>query len=286
MKRFITALVLLASISGVCILNGTVLNPEQARNAQVAEASDSKIISTKIENTPRSTTLEDSLTDILSAYSDLTIGITVVNIDNDYIYNAGYSDTAFKAASTTKVLTATYLMHQIEVGELSLQTSIGGATAETHLQRMLQNSDNTSWATLINYLGDDDIESYAHEIGMTSYAAGDYNTITTSDFAVLLTKLQKSQLISAAHRDVIYGYMQNTNNETLIPAALSTATVYHKWGMLWGNLHDVAIIEQEGHTYAVVIYTNYEGDTADMNAAQTTAIHEIIETFQNEIDTN
>lgn len=286
MKRIIAAFVIAGSMLGAYSLHMVVTGADQTYNAQVVEAADTErdeLASEKIESTQRSSTLESSLAEVLSRYDDLTIGVTIIDIDNAYTYDTGYSNTAFKAASTTKVLTAAYLMRQVEAGKLSLGTSIGGVSAETHLQRMLQNSDNASWATLINYLGDDAIESYAHEIGMTSYVAGDYNTVTTSDFAVLLSKLQKSQLTTAAHRDVIFSYMQNTNNETLIPAALSSSTAYHKWGLLWGNLHDVAIVEQAGHAYVVVIYTNYEGDTSDMNTLQTAAIHEIVGVFEKEL---
>lgn len=288
MKRFIAVLIVLGSMFGTYFLYAAITGANHAYSAQVIGSTDDadEAASVQIEGTSRSATLEHSLDDVLSRYENLTIGVTIVDIDNDYTYNSGYSDTAFRAASTTKVLTAVYLMRQIESGRLSLQTNIGGITAETHLQRMLQNSDNTSWAMLINYLGDDAIELYAHEIGMISYTAGDYNTVTTSDFAVLLAKLQKLQLTTASSRNIMYSYMQDTNNEMLIPAAISNSTVYHKWGLLWGNLHDIAIIEQAGHMYAVVIYTNYENNTSEMNTLQTTAIHEIVEVFQRELAIN
>jgi hypothetical protein len=58
--------------------------------------------------------------------------------------------------------------------------------------------------------------------------------------------------------------MTDTNNEELIPAAASGPgiIVYHKYGQLAGSLHDAALLQHRGATYALVIFT--EGlDTTD-----------------------
>lgn len=53
--------------------------------------------------------------------------------------------------------------------------------------------------------------------------------------------------------------MQDTNYETLIPAAVpGNITVSHKYGLLGGELHDAGILAKGSHAYALVIYTKGE----------------------------
>ena len=53
--------------------------------------------------------------------------------------------------------------------------------------------------------------------------------------------------------------MQNTNREDLIvPNVPDNLTLYHKYGLLDGNLHDVAIITNGEKTLSLVIYTDVE----------------------------
>jgi beta-lactamase class A len=68
--------------------------------------------------------------------------------------------------------------------------------------------------------------------------------------------------------------MQNTNYETLIPAAVPPdITVYHKYGLLNGYLHDASILVRGGKAYAFVVYT-LGGSMADI-PARTAIIHQL-----------
>jgi beta-lactamase class A len=68
------------------------------------------------------------------------------------------------------------------------------------------------------------------------------------------------QLLNQNDTGLLLSFMQNTNNETLIPAALPAgAVVYHKYGNLNNNLHDVAVIIYNGRTYVLAIYTRSNG---------------------------
>lgn len=220
-----------------------------------------------------------NLNAIIEKYPSLSITVSLTDLENNQTYDAGAVDTTFKGASTIKVLTAVYYMHQVEAGKASLTHQIDGISARTLLQRMLQDSDNDAWATFITYLGSGNIQSYAQSIGLTSFYGYDYNTIKASDYAKLLVKLYKGEIISDENRAILYSFMQDTDNETLIPAALpNDATVYHKWGDLWGNLHDIAIVQYEGHSFALVIFTNNTDDTQALYSTQVAAIKEITKT--------
>ncbi len=219
------------------------------------------------------------LNTVIEKYSNLSIAVSLTDLENNQTYNAGAVDTTFKGASTIKVFTAVYYMHQVEAGKASLTHQIDGVSARTLLQRMLQNSDNDAWAAITTYLGSSNIQSYAQSIGLTSFYGYDYNAIKASDYAKLLVKLYKGELISDENRATLYSFMQDTDNDTLIPAALpNDATVYHKWGDLWGNLHDIAIVQYQGHSFALVIFTNNTDGTQALYSTQVAAIKEVTKT--------
>lgn len=223
--------------------------------------------------------LINNLNTVIEKYQDLSIAVSLTDLDISQTYNAGAIDTTFKGASTIKVLTAVYYMHQVENGKASLSSQINGVSAQTLLQHMIQDSDNSAWASITDYLGSGNIQSYAQSIGLASFQGYDYNMVKASDYVKLLVKLYDGELITADHCATLYSFMQNTDNETLIPAALpSGAVAYHKWGDLWGNLHDIAIVQYEGHSFALVIFTNNPDGTSDLITTQTTAIKEITET--------
>ncbi|MFP3462013.1 serine hydrolase [Arthrobacter globiformis] len=63
-------------------------------------------------------------------------------------------------------------------------------------------------------------------------------------------------MLSPDHTAEHLSYMQNTNYEALIPAAVPPdVTVFHKYGLLNGNLHDASILVQGQRSYAFVVYS-------------------------------
>jgi beta-lactamase class A len=204
--------------------------------------------------------------------SDVSASVSVIDIASGKQYNAGL-EVPFRGASTTKVLTAVAYMHRVEQGTATLSTQINGASAQTMLQSMLQQSNNAAWSAFNDYLGKPNLEAYAHSIGLSSFSVSD-NTITAEDDAQLLAQLYGHHLISAEHSRLLMSFMQDTDNERLIPAALpAEATVYHKYGYLEGELHDSAIITYQGHTFVVVIFTNNQRTTIDDSATRMQLIH-------------
>jgi beta-lactamase class A len=98
------------------------------------------------------------------------------------------------------------------------------------------------------------------------------NTMSPASMALLLSKLYAGTLLNKQHTQALLSYMLNTNNETLIPAALpKNYTTYHKYGDLDDELHDAAIIVHGNQKFAVVIYTKGSG----LVATRTKLIHEV-----------
>jgi beta-lactamase class A len=270
--KSISALLLLAAVLSLTAARGYV---SHASSEAAATLTGKASASTPKSAVSLPTVVEDMNRTINSNGSGLEAAASLVDLDNDKEYDAGESRYAFKAASTAKVLTAVAYMHEVELGDVSLSQSVGGTSAQQQIKQMIEVSDNTAWANLDDLLGDD-LQTYAHTIGMSGFSAGDYSTMRTIDEARLLQQLYQGKLISSAHRALLYDYMSHTNSSNLIQAALPNgATVYHKYGQLEGELHDAAIVSYQGRHFALVIYTKNPDTTSGVYDDQIALIHAV-----------
>jgi beta-lactamase class A len=178
----------------------------------------------------------------------------------------------FVAASTGKILAAAAYYHLAEAGVLSLAAPMGGQTAAFQIRQMIQQSNNTSWAHILGAVGRQGIHDYAASLGIAYDRT--FNTLSPAETARILTLLYTGRLISPAHTAELLSYMQNTNYETLIPAAVPPGiTVFHKYGLLNGNLHDASILVQGQRAYAFVVYSL--GASVTEIPVQTTIIRQL-----------
>lgn len=217
---------------------------------------------------------------IIDAYPDVTIGASYIDLTSGQKLNFG-SDQPFVGASTTKLITAIDFLHKVESGQESLNETMGDYTAGWQLQQMIQESNNDSWSYIDSELGADQLTQYAASIGVDFQYNGNY--ISAPSMALLLQKLYNGELLNKSDTNLLLSYMQNTNNEELIPAALpSGATVHHKYGEIDNGVHDVAIVQENGKSFILVIYTN-DNDGVNYNL-QKDIIHQITITIINDIN--
>ena len=118
----------------------------------------------------------------------------------------------------------------------------------------------------------------ANYLGMSGYNCNG-NLITPRSDEIMLKKLNNYQILSKPDTDYLLSLMQNTNEEGLIPPALPKgAVIHHKYGWYDSNpdhvLNDTAIINYQGKTYYLSIYTN-SPNHPDYNN-QVNAIHNIV----------
>lgn len=156
----------------------------------------------------------------------------------------------------------------MEAGEARLDETLGNYTAAFQLKAMINSSNNDSWRLLMDRLGHRELIQYAASIGV-AYDPED-TRLTLGDLALILAKLYAGELLNPGDTAQLLGYMQDTNNKELIPASGPGITVYHKYGQLGGDLHDAALLEHGGTTYALVIFT----DSTD-EAERTEMIHDL-----------
>ncbi|MET1065504.1 MAG: serine hydrolase [Arthrobacter sp.] len=181
--------------------------------------------------------------------------VGVVLVDTHGGEPRSYGDgTEFVAASTAKIITAAAYYHLVETGEKSLDAPLGSYDAAFQLKSMVNASSNDAWLLLMHDIGYPKLTEYAASIGI-SYDP-EQNLLTPAEMAEVLRQLSTGKLLNAEHTEELLGYMQQTNNERLIPAAVGPdITVQHKYGELEGYVHDAALLSSGGRTYALAIYT-------------------------------
>lgn len=225
--------------------------------------------------------LAAAINGIIDANSQYQIGVALLDlsdgtvqegtIQNGTVQEYGV-EAEFVAASTAKVLAAAAYLHLVETGEASLYDRLGNYRAEIQLQAMIQESNNDSWSLIMDAVGHDELSAYAAAIGVDYHP--ETNTLTPAAMARILAGLYSGGLLDPEHTAQLLAYMQDTNDETLIPAAVPAGVeVFHKYGLLGGNLHDAAILTGDDAAYALVVYTK-GADLGDI-PARTAVFHDV-----------
>ena len=208
---------------------------------------------------------------IIGEHPDHRIGVAVLDTRDGKLQSYGDVE-PYTAASTAKVLTAAAYYHLVETGDKSLDAPLGAFNAAFQLKAMINTSSDDSWLLLMRDIGYPRLTDYAATLGI-SYDP-EQNLLAPTDMARLLEQLATGKLLNAEHTAELLGYMQQTNDEELIPAALGPEiTVHHKYGVVLGYVHDAALLSSGDRSYAVVIYT-WGPDDAD-SADRLDIIHEL-----------
>lgn len=216
-------------------------------------------------------TLDAEINAVIRANSGFRVGVALIDVADGVVHEYGVK-TKFVAASTGKILAAAAYYHLVETGEASLRTPMGASTAGQQIRQMVQQSNNDSWALVLSAVGYRGLTSYAASIGVPYDRS--VNALTPAEMARTLTELYSGRLLNAENTRQLLSYMQKTNYEVLIPAAVPPGvSVFHKYGLLNGYLHDASILVQGERAYVFVVYT-LGRDMSDM-AARTRIIHQL-----------
>jgi beta-lactamase class A len=238
--------------------------------ASAAEETPGPVVSSGTAS-PVDAELDAEISSIIDAHGEYEIGVALLDLSGGTVHEFGVRE-AFVAASTAKVLAAEAYYDLTESGAASLADPLGDYTAEFQLQEMIQQSDNDSWSLIMDAVGHTELTDYAASIGV------DYdpetNTLTPAEMARILAGLYTGDLLDGQDTAQLLGFMQDTNDETLIPAAVPAGvSVFHKYGLLGGELHDAAILEKDGSAYAFVVYT--KGEDLSSVPERTEVIHQL-----------
>lgn len=215
--------------------------------------------------------LQDRIDSLLAEKAGYRIGVALADVSGGAALTFGDQE-AFNAASTAKIITAAAYYRLVEKGEARLDDPLGDYDAAFQLEAMVNQSNNDSWLLLMNAVGYPELIAYAASIGVTYDP--EENLLTPAAMASVLKQLYAGDLLNAENTAELLGYMQDTNNEDLIPAGSQAGIeVFHKYGEFDRHLHDAAVLDYRGSSFALVIYTeNAEGGEA---AGQADTIREL-----------
>jgi beta-lactamase class A len=223
--------------------------------------------------------LEGDINSIIDAHDEYQIGVTLIDLSDGSTYQYGVQK-PFEAASTAKVLAAAAYYHLVEAGAVSLDDPLGDYTSGFQIKEMIQDSDNDSWSLIMDAVGLSELQAFASSIGV------DYdpkvNTLTPTEMAGILANLYTGKLLNQQDTAELLSYMQNTNYETLIPAAVPAGiSVFHKYGLLDDELHDASILAKGDSAFAFVVYTKGQDET-DI-PARTELFHQLTQAVVNRV---
>ena len=224
---------------------------------------------------------ESDLKSIVDKNNTIDISVVFKDLQNDQSIEIN-SRKIYHAASTTKLITAVKLLSEIENGRFNLSDKLGNYTILYQLEQLINQSNNVSWDLFNNLLGLKNQQDFVQEFGITNYNSN-RNEIAPQDTALLLELLLKGKIIGSSSVRMLLSYMQNTDVESFIPAAVpGKFTVYHKYGLYEDNVHDAAVINKGQDTYIWVIYTNGRG--YQYYDTRVKIIHQLTEIFVNYLE--
>lgn len=273
---FILCLAILLVFSGKVMLDKKSATQQKTAAAAKSAAKPKPVIKADPIASSTWNNLSVAVNDIINENPGLDISVAVIDIGTNTKANYGIQDN-FAGASTTKVLTAIAYLHEVEQENRSLTQKVGGINAKQQIKQMINQSNNESWAALNQNLTYAKIKTYAQSIGINSYQPKQ-NTITASDEALLLQRLYMRDLLNEENTTLLLSYMQNTNNEAMIPKVIPAgATIYHKYGQLEDRLHDASIVDYNQRPITLVIYTKGGASDGSNYAVRVQLIQQLAE---------
>lgn len=203
-------------------------------------------------------TMSNAINTVINNNSGIDMSVSLIDLSDNQAEQYGDSS-AFTAASTTKLITAADFLHEVELGQQSLNETVNGHTAVYEIQQMIVVSDDEAWDDLNELLGFNQLQFYANSVGLSSFQSV-ANTVTSNDMATLLEQLYEGQLLNSINTQLLLSYMKQANyRQYIVPAVPSDDTIYHKVGLYEDNVDDEAIIVNGKKAFAIVIFTNGNG---------------------------
>ncbi|MFB2834845.1 serine hydrolase [Floridanema evergladense] len=211
-----------------------------------------------------------------------TPGVFVIDLASGNYADVN-GNNAIAAASTIKVPILIAFLQDVEAGKiqwdekLTLKSEflasgsgnlrrqkVGGQyKASDVVTRMIAISDNTATNMLIDRLGGmDALNRRFQDWGLTTTVLRNslpdvkgMNTSSPKELAVLMARVMRGELLSAASRDRMIEIMQQTENDNLLPKGIGEgAKIVHKTGNIGSMLADVGIVNlPSGKRYVIAV---------------------------------
>ncbi len=220
---------------------------------------------------------------------DGEFGVAAKDLTTGETYSFGLNQ-PFDAASTMKLLFASYMYHQASNNQLDLNEMITIPAGDVQhygtgviqyqagpyqfsyrelARLMMEKSDNTAGYVLAKKLDEQGLQDYAGGLGMSQTSVANNQTAAV-DMVKLDTAIYQNRVADPELTKELLGILDDSAFEDRLPAKLPNgAKVYHKTGdALGGGLHDTGIVVYRGHAYAVAIFTDNQGANQDRTKAR------------------
>lgn len=204
---------------------------------------------------PTTGSTEDKLKQL---FGDATYSVAVYDLKTGESKLQINADTVTTSASAYKLFVAYSMIHAVETGQLTWDSSLNGMTLSSCMATMIVNSDNDCPEAWLSRYGFDAVTQQAHEIGAnnTNFAVGDMRT-TANDLATVLKGFYNNTIANTDSTDRLFQLMETQVYRDGIPTGIgSDGVVQDKVGFLDGLLHDAAIVRCDKGDYAMVIMTD------------------------------
>ncbi len=215
--------------------------------------------------------LKNSLQTLITANSDLTPGVFLLDLDNGGYVDIN-SNTSFAAASTIKIPILIAFFQDVDAGKIRLdemltlqkEMIVGGSgnmqyqppgskyTARDVATKMITISDNTATNILLAKLGGQEaLNGRFRSWGLTNTMIRNplpdlegTNTTNPRELGNLISMVNQGNIVSMRSRDLMLNIMSRTERDNLLPAGLGKgANAYHKTGDISTMLADVGLID-------------------------------------------
>lgn len=211
-----------------------------------------------------------------------TPGVFVIDLETGNFADVN-GNTSIAAASTIKVPILIAFLQDVEAGKIQWDEKLtlksefrasGSGNLEHRkpgtqypasdiVTRMITISDNTATNMVIDRLGGiEALNRRFQEWGLTTTALRNplpdvpgTNTSSPRELAVLMARVMRGELLSAASRDRMIEIMQQTENDSLLPKGIGEgAKIAHKTGNIGSVLADVGMVNlPTGKRYVIAV---------------------------------
>ncbi len=220
--------------------------------------------------------LQKQLQTLTDAYPMIDAGVVVLST-YDSTASSIQGDAPFIAASTTKLLVATYALHQVQSGVLTLNDNIAGMPLKEQITRLIVHSDNTAWYALLDYFGYDAVTAYGKQNGAPNFDAAN-NIVSPEEMAAFTKNIHTNKIINQEHAAFLETLMAQSDTGT-INLSSDFSDIIRKAGWLQDRQHLVGIITANNKTVVYAIYTKSKDNSTYNYADGSAFINETLRTI-------
>ncbi len=268
-ERSIVLVVLFLTVAGSGVLALMARNWKLPNSQRIVVPNLSNPLEKKItiESTNKNKEEEKEVEEIVNKFKESSnklsgiYGLSVIRLDSGVSYGV-YQNEVFEAASVIKLPVIAALYVYDEQGQIDIDSSyylkdsdkVGGSgwiigqkagtkfTLRELASAMGQQSDNTAFRIIINYLGKAKINEVIKNLGMTKTNI-DENTTSPSDVSLFFQKLWKGEIVNPKNTNEILKILTNTGYENYLPKSVDDGIkVSHKYGRELHVLNDAGIV--------------------------------------------